>query len=861
MRVFPAASHRWMAPRRWIVVVVACGVIAFGFLAFRAGSLADAGAPVLTTAAAAGAVHPLHAPSGPRAIEPAQRVTPAASFNADGWFRLQRSYPTDRPPPPDVFDEVVFRPAERPVGPTRRTMLALPDEQWRSIGPQPIFTQTRNYAGRVTAVAPHPTTAATIFIGTDNGGVWRTTDGGVSWASLMDGIPVPGIQSLTIDPVDPLILYASTIQRAYGTRWLRSTDGGQSWVESAITNDDGDVLVPRPCAVNDFKACIPPSSGRIILDPRFAGSAATSRLYYAGLSHLLRSDDSGQTFRPVLSLGVDLDFGDPNEPNESPEAEYIRDVAVDPTRPDRLFVVVVQPSCADAACSRTSGTVAVYRSLDAGVTWTRAEIASLAEFAPTAGTRYADPGAIYVPRLRVAVAPSSPDTVAVAIRDEVEDRVRLVKSTDGGESWTGLPGPANSVTWPLTLVFSPTDASTIFVGSAGNYRSTDGGVTWTTMGATHVDNISMAFDANNTLLVGNDGGIWRSTGGTGLAPIHTQLPITEFYSIAAHPTNPLLIAGGTQDNGNIVFQGNLGWSLYTGGDGGDTVWDPTPNAVIVYAEIEWFVFEGRQVFQFFRCQPGGCLQRMNGLDLTDDGPFIPRIIMDPTNSSTLYLTVERLWRTEDRADSWAPASPSVADLERCWDDPDDGRTCAVAAYFTAAGVAATAPHIIYGGTLNGDVRVTDNRGASWRSVAGTEPDPLPVRPVADLVVDPLDAGSVFVSYSGFNAGGSGTGHVFHTADGGASWTDISGNLPDVPVNTLLIDPDSISAGSGRVLYAGTDVGVYRATVSGSGTVWAPFGVGLPPVVVNMLAYSPANRMLLAATYGRGLYAISERFGR
>jgi len=252
---------------------------------------------------------------------------------------------------------------------------------------------------------------------------------------------------------------------------------------------------------------------------------------------------------------------------------------------------------------------------------------------------------------------------------------------------------------------------------------------------------------------------------------------------------------------------------------------------------------------------------MNGLDLTDDGPFIPRIVMDPSDSSTLYLTVERLWRSENRADSWAPASPSVADLQRCWDDPEEGRACAAAAYFTAAAVAATAPHVIYGGTLNGDVRMSRNRGNTWRSIAGAEAGPLPVRPITDVLVDPFDEDSVYVSYSGFDTGGSGTGHVFHTADGGVTWRDISGNLPDVAVNTLLIDPDSIGTAPRRVLYAGTDVGVFRATVAAGQVVWTRFGTGLPPVVVNRLAYAPPSRTLLAATYGRGAYAISPRFSR
>jgi len=789
-------------------------------------------------------------------------VSPARFHNSDGWFRLQRSYPNGRIPPVETLTEAEDAPEPPPPLPLRRPSLEIPGTRWIPIGPQPIFTQARSYSGRVTAVAPHPSDAGTIYIGTDNGGVWRTTDSGDNWSVLTDSVPVPAIQSLAIDPVDPQLLYAATIQRTYTTRLLRSGNGGASWTASPIRNDEGAVLAPRLCSVNDFKACIPPSSGRILIDPRFAGSAGSSVIYYAGLSHLLRSDDSGTSFRSLLTLAVDLDFGGSDAPNDAPEAEYIRDVAMDPTRPDRLFAAVVQPSCANASCSRTSGTVVMYRSLDGGTSWTRTVLASLAEFAPGAGTRYADPGAIYVPRLRVAVAPSRPNTVAVAIRDEVQNRVRLVKSDNGGNSWSELPGPANSVTWPLTLVFSPTDADTVYLGSNGNYRSTDGGVSWTILDATHVDNISMAFDADGTLLVGNDGGIWRSTGGNGMEPIHARLPITEFYSVAAHPTNPLLIAGGTQDNGNVAFQGNLGWSLYTGGDGGDTVWDPTPNAVVVYAEIEWLEFNGSQVFQFFRCQPGGCVQSVTGIDLSDDGPFIPRIIMDPSNPSTLYLTVEHLWRTDNRGNTWSAASPSVANLERCWDDPTEGRMCARAAYFTAAGVAATASQTLYGGTLNGDVRVSNNRGASWRSIAGPEAGPLPVRPVADLVVDPLDADTVFVSYSGFESGGSGAGHVFYTGDGGDTWADISGNLPDLPVNTLLIDPDSVTTSSTRVLYAGTDVGVYRATVGGGGaTQWMRFGTGLPRVVVNRLAYSPATRMLLAATYGRGLYAISNRFAQ
>ena len=175
-------------------------------------------------------------------------------------------------------------------------------------------------------------------------------------------------------------------------------------------------------------------------------------------------------------------------------------------------------------------------------------------------------------------------------------------------------------------------------------------------------------------------------------------------------------------------------------------------------------------------------------------------------------------------------------------------------------MAATASQTIYAGTLNGDVRLSTDRGLTWRSVAGTQAGPLPVRAVNEVIVDPLDAQSLYVSYSGFNSGGSGTGHVFHSPDGGQSWNDISGNLPDVPVNALLIDPDSAVSGAPRVMFAGTDIGVFRATLNGT-PQWELFGTGLPPVVVTRLAYNRTTRQLLAATYGRGIWAMSSRFSR
>jgi photosystem II stability/assembly factor-like uncharacterized protein len=735
--------------------------------------------------------------------------------------------------------------------------ISLPGDRWVSIGPQPILVQgTLPYAGRVTAIAPHPGDAATLFIGTDSGGIWRTTNGGTSWTSLTDSLPVPAIQSLAIDPVNPQLLYASTINRTYATRWLRSTDGGESWTVSTIVTDQGQTLSPALCSVNVFKACIPPSSGRIVIDPGRAGSPNTSTIYFTGASHLLRSDDSGRTFRSVLSLPVDLDFAGPDAAARNPEAQYLRDVAIDPNRTDRLYAAVAQPRCSNGPCDVMDSAISLYRSVDAGTRWTRQDIATLGTFS-LVNTRYADPGAVYVPRLRLAVAPSDPDVIALAFRDEAMNRPRVFRSTDAGDHFAETPAPATSLTWPLALTFSPTDASTMFVGSNGVYRSTNAGQTWATLSQTHADNIILTFNANRVLLIGGDGGLYMATTGNAITTLHSGLPITEFYSIAAHPANGLLLAGGTQDNGTAIFQGAVGWSEITGGDGGDVVFDPNPQSMVLYAEIEWYFSGGSNVFQFFRCQGGGCTERSVGIDKTVDGPFIPRMAMDPSSSSTIWLTAARLFRTDDRADTWTAGSPSVAGMQRCWQDAVNGRSCANARYFTAAAVAPTTSQTVYAGTLNGDVWLTTNRGATWRSVAGTDAGPLPVRAINDVVVDPSGDQVAYVAYSGFDSGGSGRGHLFRTTNGGATWQDLSGNLPDVPVNAILIDPDSTA--SARVLYVGTDIGVFRASLDALD--WQPFGTGLPPVVVNRLAYNSVTRQLLAATYGRGVWAISSRFSR
>jgi hypothetical protein len=214
--------------------------------------------------------------AGTLAARPLDSALNANAYDAESWFRLQRAYPSGRLPAADVLDRAVR--AVRPID-RIRPHLTISGDRWVHIGPNPIVVNgAMPWVGRVTAVAAHPTQPNVIYAGGDNGGIFRSTDTGATWSSLTENIPVPSIQTIAIDPVNPQLIYAATIQRTYPARWLRSTDGGNSWDQSTITTTDGRSLSPALCSVNVFKACIPPSSGRVLIDPRGAGSATSSKI-------------------------------------------------------------------------------------------------------------------------------------------------------------------------------------------------------------------------------------------------------------------------------------------------------------------------------------------------------------------------------------------------------------------------------------------------------------------------------------------------------------------------------------------------------------------------------------------------------
>lgn len=773
--------------------------------------------------------------------------------------------------------------------------IALSQTAWTLIGPQPTLPsaddQYTGYpvdAGRVTALAfdPRDTTDKTIYLGSAEGGLWVTTNGGQSWTPLDDSEPSLAVGSIALDPTtSPTTIYIGTGEESFagefppevgandgyfGVGVLKSTDGGKTWTQDQTFSQAADKgqLASGPYIGS---LAVAPDNNQVLLAAVDGfGSNVTSGIW--------RSTDGGKSWTPILYDAQD-------DPATS--------VVFDSSRPGAAYAAL-----GNIAGSPNNG---VYESTDDGATW-------LPLF--TSGSTGAGLG-----RITLAIGPPTAsggaDEVLAAIADAAgcsasnvlacsTDLLGVFLSTDGGTSWPQLSGgPTLTFCNPqcyydMALGIDPANPSVIYLGGA-NQRpnvsnddaltvSTDGGSTWSSdlyagntssetcivnsqgqtvctnpSGQLHSDTHAIAFSPDGTVLaIGNDGGVWTTTN-VGLSSditwddLNGPLAITQFYpGISIFPGNPAQGLGGTQDNGTQQYNGTTEWNEIVCGDGGYT-------AISSDGSTEYIACAGDQGLAFSTSSGGGgwAANGIGTCTVTPPSPnsppcysadFVPPLVMDPESTSTLYFgaqapstTAQVVYQTTDGALSWQPISPDLS---------GNGNPNAPV---TTVGVAPTNSNVVYAGTFSGKVWTTANAlagtGSSWQETdAG-----LPSRTVTDVVVDPSSASTAYVSYSGFSTCSAcdGLGQIFETTNGGISWTSITGNLPDIPVNALVVDPDVLN-----MVYAATDVGVFVSTDAGTpGTTWSPLVTGLPNVAVLGLTLDEPTRTLWAGTHGRSMWAL------
>jgi PKD repeat protein len=382
-------------------------------------------------------------------------------------------------------------------------------------------------------------------------------------------------------------------------------------------------------------------------------------------------------------------------------------------------------------------------------------------------------------------------------------------SDSGGQSW-----------YDMALTVEPTNADVVYAGGINVWKSTDGGTSWTikshwtypsTVGYTHAD-IHFLDIVNNRLYCGSDGGIYRSTNGAdSWTDLNAGLEIMQFYRLGSSESDPDIIIAGAQDNGSNLLDGGS-WTHVYGADGMEGIIDPTnPNII------------------FCSSQNGGIRRSWDGgvnfsgvtSSIPEDGAWVTPYMFDPTDPAIVYAGFENVWRSDDLGSTWV----NISNLNST-------------ATIRSLAVSASNDQYIYFGTRTSYIRRTTDGGATWNIIDGA----LPNIPRTYISVDPNDEEILYVSFGGFTAGEK----VYMSNDAGDTWTNVSMNLPNAPVNCVV--PQS---GTNGGLYVATDVGVfyYDNTLSG----WQPYSQGLPNVVVNELEINYATSKLRAATYGRGIW--------
>jgi photosystem II stability/assembly factor-like uncharacterized protein len=730
----------------------------------------------------------------------------------------------EKPVPKSVKTERKTEPAapaaeEKKGGMTADTFSGL---RFRLLGPAVA-------SGRVIAFAVNPKNHAEYYVGVASGGVWKTVNDGTTWTPAFDGEGSYSIGWVELDPNNPSVVWVGTgesnSQRSvgYGDGVYRSDDGGKSWKNMGLKRSE--------------------HIGRIVIDPRDSKVvyvAAEGPLWGAGGDRgLYKTTDGGNTWKAVLTIS---------------ENTGVADIAIDPSNPDILYASAYQRRRHVYTLIDGGPEGAIYKSTDAGATWNKLK----------SGLPTEDLG-----RIGLAASPADPNVVYATI-EAADGKGGIFRSTDKGATWERRNEFDNGAMYYARVFPDPKNVDRIYVMHVFLRASDDGGKTLRKVNETnhHGDNHVIWIDPDNTrhCLVGSDGGVAETYDDFASWRFKSNLPTVQFYDVAVDNALPFYnVCGGTQDNfswcgpsrtRNINGVMNSDWYMTTGGDGFRSQVDPEdPNTVYSEAQYGVLVRYDKPSGQELVIQP----QQGKGeppLRWNWDSP----LIISPHSHTRLYFAANKLFRSDDRGNTWRLISGDLSRqsdrnqlpvMGKVWGPDAVAKNQSTSFYGNIVSLAESPKqeNLIYAGTDDGLIQVTSDSGATW-----TKYDKFPGIPemtyVSRLAASNHDANTVYAAFDN-HKNSDFKPYLLKSADRGKTWTSIAGDLPENgPVLAFAEDPVNAS-----LLFAGTEFGAFFS--NDGGRRWVRLKGGLPTIAVRDMVIQTRESDLVLATFGRGFYILDN----
>ncbi|MCB1008979.1 MAG: glycosyl hydrolase, partial [Acidobacteria bacterium] len=689
-------------------------------------------------------------------------------------------------------------------------------------------------SGRIADLAIDPNDPNVRYAAVGSGGVWKTTNAGTTWKPIFDGETSYSIGCVTIDPSNSNVVWVGTGENVggrhvgFGDGVYRSEDGGAHWEKRGLAETQ--------------------HVSRIVVDPgdpNVVWVAAQGPLWSPGGERgLFKTTDAGESWKKVLGGG---------------EWTGVTDVVLDPRDPDRLYAATWQHQRTVAAYLGGGPESGLHRSQDGGETWEKL----------TQGLPDGNLG-----KIGLAISPQRPDVLYAAI--ELDRRKGGVwRSTDRGASWQKRSDTVSGATGPhyyQELVASPHAFDRIYLMDFRIQVSDDGGTTFRRLKEEHKhsDNHALVFRADDPdyLLVGTDGGIYESFDLAENWRFVANLPVTQFYKIAVDDDAPFYnVYGGTQDNStqggpsrtdNASGIRNADWFITLFADGHQPATEPG-NPDILYSEwqegnlVRYDRTTGEIVYIRPQPEPGDAPDRYNW-----DAP----ILVSPHSPKRLYYASQRVYRSDDRGDSWRPVSPDLTrDQDRLklpmmgrqwsWEAPWDMDAMSAFATITSLAESPKAEGLLYAGTDDGLLQVSEDGGATWRKIDVSSLPGVPAGAfVNDVKADLFDADTVYVALDHHKSGDF-RPFLYKSSDRGRSWRSIAGDLPERHLVWRVVQ-DHVKK---ELLFAATEFGVFF-TVDGGGR-WIELEGGVPTISFRDLQIQRRENDLVAASFGRGLWVLDD----